>query len=106
MRISEDKRAIWGQHAKALIGNKFICNKLCLMDGERGVLTPYMEKLLTVEQLSEILQVSRRTIYDWTHTGFIPHYKFPRGVRFKWAEIDQWLIKRKHQGRKKYIISI
>ena len=48
-----------------------------------------MEKLLTVEQLSALLQTSRRTIYDWTHTGFIPYYKFPKGIRFSIIDIDR-----------------
>ncbi|MBU0634462.1 MAG: helix-turn-helix domain-containing protein [Candidatus Omnitrophica bacterium] len=65
-----------------------------------------MEKLLTVDQLSDILQVSRRTIYDWTHTGFVPHYKLPKGVRFKIVEIEQWLQKRKEKGRCFYKVTI
>ena len=58
-----------------------------------------MEKLLTVEQLSELISISRSTIYEWTHCGFIPHYKLPKGVRFKEAEIDAWLLKRRRIGR-------
>ena len=61
-----------------------------------------MEKLLTVRQLSEILQVSRRTIYDWTHIGFIPHYKFPKGVRFLKPKIEKWLQARRTKGRNSY----
>ncbi|MCK5590388.1 MAG: helix-turn-helix domain-containing protein [Candidatus Pacebacteria bacterium] len=65
-----------------------------------------MEKFLTVKQLSEILQVSRRTIYDWSHTGFIPHYKLPKGVRFKIAEIEKWLLLKRRKGRNKFKINI
>ncbi len=65
-----------------------------------------MEKLLTVEQLSELIQISRSTLYEWTHTGFIPHYKFPKGVRFKEAEIDNWLRKRQKKGRSSFRISV
>jgi len=61
-----------------------------------------MEKLLTISQLSELLQISCRTIYDWTHTGFIPHYKFPKGVRFKLSEVERWLERRKKRGRENY----
>ncbi|MDP8233325.1 MAG: helix-turn-helix domain-containing protein [Candidatus Saelkia tenebricola] len=53
--------------------------------------------LLTVEDLGEVLKVSQRTIYDWTHANFIPYYKFPKGVRFKKTEIERWL-KQKHQN--------
>lgn len=65
-----------------------------------------MEKLLSIDQLSELLQVSRRTLYDWTHTGFIPHYKFPKGVRFKISEIERWLEKRATRGRIRYRIDL
>ena len=58
-----------------------------------------MEKLLTVKDLSEWLQVSPNTIYQWTHTGYIPHYKLPKGVRFKPSEVERWLQKRKKKGR-------
>ena len=61
-----------------------------------------LEKLMTIEDLCEYLSVSRSTAYEWTHTGFIPHYKLPRGVRFKVAEIDTWLKKRRSRGRVTY----
>ena len=60
------------------------------------------EKLLTIKDLSEWLQVSTSTIYQWTHTGYIPHYKLPKGVRFKATEVERWLNKRKKKGRVSY----
>ncbi len=65
-----------------------------------------MEKLLTIQQLSELFQISRSTVYEWTHTGFIPHYKFPKGVRFKIAEIDGWLKTKRRKGRNSFKILI
>ncbi len=65
-----------------------------------------VEKLLTIDQLSELIQVSRKTIYQWTHTGFIPHYKFPKGVRFKISEVESWLKLRRQKGRYTYKIII
>lgn len=64
-----------------------------------------MEKLLTVEQLSELIKISRSTLYEWTHTGFIPHYKFPKGVRFRELEIEKWLRRRMKKGRVSYKVS-
>jgi len=61
-----------------------------------------MEKLLTIQQLSDLLQVSIKTIYQWTHTDFIPHYKLPKGVRFKTVEVERWLERRKRKGRSTY----
>ncbi len=63
-----------------------------------------MEKLLKVEQLSEIIQVSPSTIYHWTQADFIPHYKFPKGIRFRLSDIDNWLKRRKHNGRERLSI--
>jgi excisionase family DNA binding protein len=59
-----------------------------------------VEKLLTIQQLGDLIQVSPKTIYQWTHIGFIPHYKFPKGVRFRQEEILTWLRRRKARGRK------
>jgi len=61
-----------------------------------------MEKLLTVKQLGELMEISESTLYEWTHSGFIPHYKLPKGVRFKISEIELWLKKRKRKGRSAY----
>ena len=65
-----------------------------------------MEKLLTIQQLSELLGVKPRTLYEWTHTGFIPHYKFPKGVRFRVSSIEKWLKNRKKAGRNTYKLPI
>ena len=62
----------------------------------------FMEKLLKVEQVADLFQVSKRTVYGWTHMDFIPHYKFPKGIRFKHSEVERWLKRRKKQGRDNY----
>lgn len=61
-----------------------------------------MEKLLKVEQLGELIQVSPSTIYHWTQAEFIPHYKLPKGIRFKESEIEIWLRRKKRIGRTGY----
>ena len=61
-----------------------------------------MEKLLNIRELSELVGFSSRTIYDWGHVRFVPHYKFPKGVRFKASEIDRWLKHKKIKGRITY----
>ena len=65
-----------------------------------------MEKLLTIKQICEILQVSRSTVYEWVHIGFIPHYKYPGGLRFRESEVDRWLRRRRECGRTTYKTSI
>ena len=59
-----------------------------------------VEKFLTPKQLSEILQVDPSTVYLWTHTEFIPHYKLGRCVRFLERDVMEWLQNRKSFGRK------
>lgn len=61
-----------------------------------------MERLLKINDIADLLQVSRRTIYDWIHVGFIPHYRFPKGIRFREVEIERWLKKRLKKGRSTY----
>ena len=65
-----------------------------------------MEKLLKVEELGEIIQVSPSTIYHWTQAEFIPHYKLPKGVRFKVSEVERWLLKKAIRGRINYRIKV
>lgn len=64
-----------------------------------------MEKFINIEQLSDMLQVSKSTIYHWTQAEFIPHYKLPKGIRFRAEEVLDWLKRKKVKGRETYKIS-
>ncbi len=58
-----------------------------------------MQKLLTVEEIAEYLQVKPSTIYQWTHQGFIPHVKLGNRVRFRLSMVDRWVERRENNGR-------
>lgn len=58
-----------------------------------------MEKLLTVEEMAEVLGVAVSTIYQWTHQEYIPHIKIGRFVRFNRMQVEQWLKNRTINGR-------
>jgi len=58
-----------------------------------------MDKLLTPKQLKELLQVDLSTVYLWTHTEFIPHYKLGKSIRFREQDVFEWLEKRRQKGR-------
>jgi prophage regulatory protein len=58
-----------------------------------------MDKLLTPQQIADVLGVQKSTIYQWTHQGFIPHVKIGRLVRFRSASVEQWVEKRSSHGR-------
>ena len=61
-----------------------------------------MEKLLTVPQVCELLQVSQALVYKWVHYGFVPHIKLGTRVRFKQSVLEKWVEKRQTKGRNSY----
>ncbi len=65
-----------------------------------------MDRLLTPEQISDLLGVKLSTIYQWTHIKYIPHVKLGRFVRFKEQEIIQWLDSKSSNGRVKRAVDI
>ena len=65
-----------------------------------------MEKLLTPEQLSLLLQVKVSTVYKWAHYGYVPKVKLGSLIRFKESKIEEWLKKREKDGRIPYKISV
>jgi excisionase family DNA binding protein len=51
-----------------------------------------MERLLTAEQVAEIIRVNIAVLYQWTHRGAIPHIKISkRMIRFREEEVMEWL---------------
>lgn len=47
--------------------------------------------LMTVGQLSEYLGIPTSTIYSLTMKATIPHYHIGKLLRFRKADIDEWL---------------
>ena len=56
-------------------------------------------RLINVLQLSEMLNVKRKTIYDWVHNDKIPYYKLGRCLRFDFDEVLKWIRSKKHKGK-------
>ena len=50
-----------------------------------------MDKLLTVQEAAEFLEVSRTTIYRYAERGELPHVKKKFGLRFRKEELEDWL---------------
>lgn len=65
-----------------------------------------MNRLLKIGELSELLQVSKKTIYGWVHDNYIPYFKLGGAVRFREKDIEVWLNKRMRQGRTRRRIEI
>lgn len=54
-----------------------------------------MKKLLTVQQVAELIQVAPITIYKWISAGKIPYTKLPSGsVRFDPDKLQNWINNR------------
>jgi len=58
-----------------------------------------MEKLLTPQQLGQVLQVKLSTVYKWVHYGYIPSIKLGSVIRFKASAIEKWVTKKQRKGR-------
>ena len=50
-----------------------------------------MNKYLTVEELSQILQLSPKTIYQYTSNHTLPYVKIGSSVRFDIDDIKVWI---------------
>ena len=71
---------------------------------ERGVPEP----LLTAEQVAEMLNVQRSTVYEWARMDYIPHIRLGTGkkkplVRFSQSEIQKWIEQKQLKGRTKRV---
>ena len=58
-------------------------------------------KLLNVSELSLILNIKVKTIYDWTHKGLIPYIKLGHLVRFDPDVISKWIRSNSHMTKVK-----
>ncbi|MCD6143596.1 helix-turn-helix domain-containing protein [Thermococcus sp.] len=54
-----------------------------------------MEKLLTLREVSEKLQISENTLYKLARKGEIPGIKIGNQWRFKVQDIEKWLEEQK-----------
>ena len=65
---------------------------------EAGSVNEMFKELdMSPEELSEYLGVAKGTLYSWTYSKQIPHYKIGRRVKFKPEEIDKWLEKKRQK---------
>ncbi len=57
-----------------------------------------MERLMTIEEVAEYMQVSRFTVYRLSKEQSIPATKIGRQWRFSKEEIDRWLRNKHRRG--------
>ena len=70
---------------------------LGLPDGDPSRPISVSEPLLTTREVSEYLNISKITIYEWAHRGKIPAFRLGHHWRFRRSEIEAWLD-RNRQG--------
>jgi len=75
------------------------------MEAEKEEITA-MNKLLTPQEVADLLSVRKSTIYQWTHQDYIPHIKLGKFVRFNEDNILQWVEDKSNVGRKRQRVEI
>ena len=59
-----------------------------------------IDRLLTVEDLAEYLEVPVATIYAWRyHRQGPPGFRVGRHLRFRWSDVEAWIEDRITQTR-------
>lgn len=53
-------------------------------------------QLLTIEEASEVLRLSRSTLYTYVAREAIPYAKIGSHVRFNADELEKWVAERTH----------
>jgi len=69
------------------------------------------ESLLTAEQIAQMLNVQRSTVYEWVRMGYIPCFRLGTGkkkplVRFSLSQVQEWLKAKEVEGRTKRVPEI
>lgn len=62
--------------------------------------------IVTIGELSQLLKISKRTIYGWVRNNDIPYLKLGGCIRFKLKAIESWLMKKSNAGRTKGKVEI
>lgn len=56
-----------------------------------GKQTEPVKKYLTLEEASNYLGLSKKTLYQFTHKKTIPYYKPNRNIYFNVEDLDKWI---------------
>lgn len=57
--------------------------------------TNKLPRLIKADEAAEILQLTRRTIYDLVQKRKIPFYRYDGGIRFDVEDLKEYLEKRR-----------
>lgn len=62
-----------------------------ILEGEEVSTEAGIDKLLTVQEVCELLRVKKNYVYWLTHQKKIPFIKMQGHLRFRQSAIDEWL---------------
>ena len=52
---------------------------------------------LTIDELSQYLNLKTSTLYSMVENGELPHYRIGRLIRFKRTDVDQWMERHRRE---------
>jgi excisionase family DNA binding protein len=58
------------------------------------VTVPLDHRLLTAEEVAELLRLPASTVYDLARTGRLPHLRIGRALRFSQSDLEAHLAER------------
>ena len=59
-------------------------------------------ELVTEEELSSLLKISKRQLYNWRMRGEIPFFKLGRSVRFRVGEVVEAMERMRQDPQPRY----
>ena len=64
-------------------------------DDSTGPSTRHHDRLLSVEELADYLEVPVKTIYTWRHRNTGPKgFRVGKHLRFRWRDVQTWVAER------------
>ena len=62
--------------------------------GDRPASLRGAERLLSVQELADYLEVPVKTIYTWRHRNTGPRgFRVGKHLRFRWCDVESWLAR-------------
>lgn len=59
------------------------------------------DRFLTLQEVSDLLKIKERTIYQWVQQGRIPGFKLGNAWRFDRDDIEVWIAEQKTKSPRK-----
>ena len=58
---------------------------------------PNPDRLMTLSEVANYLQLKERTLYQWAQQGWVPGFKLGNLWRFQREDIDRWIEAQKRK---------